>query len=352
MTGVVMADAASPACSPAAAVPVSAKIPVPMIAPMPSAVRSNAVSERFITRSGASDSRISISGLLVLNSEAIGDFRLQAGGHTGFYAAHRLTDTRRPVNVFPPGPGIRRTRALVRPRCACWTRCMGRQWLHAKREVANLQERPGHRQTRQGNHRRRENGRRRSRRQRPPLRRRRKGPRQASPATSSSARSRRAPASAARSSSSSTSSSKATRRTRCRSSSKSSPTTTTAPRPISASSSNGPARRAGQQQVPLRPRRPRRGPTPTRASTSKQPPSKPARNEVEPLSHDENDDIPADGTGARFVTEPTDHHAVSQWLSSNGWTVVTSEIGYVAKNFPELTETHARSRRVPAEPRR
>jgi transcriptional/translational regulatory protein YebC/TACO1 len=33
-------------------------------------------------------------------------------------------------------------------------------------------------------------------------------------------------------------------------------------------------------------------------------------------------------------------HAASTWLSANGWTVVTSEIGYVAKMFPELTEEH------------
>jgi len=31
--------------------------------------------------------------------------------------------------------------------------------------------------------------------------------------------------------------------------------------------------------------------------------------------------------------------AVSKWLSTNGWTVVTCELGYVAKSFPELTET-------------
>jgi len=31
-------------------------------------------------------------------------------------------------------------------------------------------------------------------------------------------------------------------------------------------------------------------------------------------------------------------HTVSQWLSKNGWTVVTSELGYVPKQFPELTE--------------
>ncbi|MGI9086462.1 MAG: YebC/PmpR family DNA-binding transcriptional regulator [Chthoniobacterales bacterium] len=59
---------------------------------------------------------------------------------------------------------------------------------------------------------------------------------------------------------------------------------------------------------------------------------------VEPLTHAENDDIPAETAGARFITEPTDLHAVSQWLAANGWTVVTSELGYVAKNFPELDD--------------
>jgi YebC/PmpR family DNA-binding regulatory protein len=61
-------------------------------------------------------------------------------------------------------------------------------------------------------------------------------------------------------------------------------------------------------------------------------------NEVEPLTHDQNDDIPADQTGARFITERTATAAVTTWLKSNGWNVVTSEIGYVAKNFPTLTE--------------
>ena len=59
---------------------------------------------------------------------------------------------------------------------------------------------------------------------------------------------------------------------------------------------------------------------------------------VEPLTHAENDDIPVGVTGARFMAERADLHAVSQWLAKNGWTVVTSELGYVAKNFPELTE--------------
>ena len=59
---------------------------------------------------------------------------------------------------------------------------------------------------------------------------------------------------------------------------------------------------------------------------------------VEPLTHAENDDIPEGVTGARFIAERADLHTVSQWLAKNGWTVVTSELGYVAKNFPELTE--------------
>jgi YebC/PmpR family DNA-binding regulatory protein len=61
-------------------------------------------------------------------------------------------------------------------------------------------------------------------------------------------------------------------------------------------------------------------------------------NEVEPLAHSQNDDIPEEATGARFITDRTALHAVSQWLSKNGWSVVTSEMGYVPKNYPELTE--------------
>ena len=58
---------------------------------------------------------------------------------------------------------------------------------------------------------------------------------------------------------------------------------------------------------------------------------------VEPLSTDENDDIPEGAIGARFITEPADLHSVSQWLAQNQWTVVTSELAYLPKNFPELT---------------
>lgn len=61
-------------------------------------------------------------------------------------------------------------------------------------------------------------------------------------------------------------------------------------------------------------------------------------NEVQPLTHESNDDIPAESVGARFLTERSEVHAVSQWLSQNGWTVVTSEFGYIPKSYPELGE--------------
>lgn len=61
-------------------------------------------------------------------------------------------------------------------------------------------------------------------------------------------------------------------------------------------------------------------------------------NEFEALSHAQNDDIPEGHAGYRFVTDRTAVHAVSTWLGKNGWTVVTSDIGYVAKQFPELTD--------------
>ncbi len=61
-------------------------------------------------------------------------------------------------------------------------------------------------------------------------------------------------------------------------------------------------------------------------------------NEVESLSAEQNDDIPADAKGARFLTDRAAVHSVSKWLSQNGWTVVTSELGYVPKNYPELND--------------
>ncbi|HEY5893243.1 MAG TPA: YebC/PmpR family DNA-binding transcriptional regulator [Chthoniobacterales bacterium] len=60
--------------------------------------------------------------------------------------------------------------------------------------------------------------------------------------------------------------------------------------------------------------------------------------DFEPLSHEQNDDIPIGALGVRFVTERHATAAVSKWLTDNGWTVVTSELGYIAKQFPDLTE--------------
>ncbi len=61
-------------------------------------------------------------------------------------------------------------------------------------------------------------------------------------------------------------------------------------------------------------------------------------NDFEALTHEQNDDVPDGAAGVRLLTDGSAVHAASQWLSANGWTVVTSEIGYVAKNYPELTD--------------
>ena len=61
-------------------------------------------------------------------------------------------------------------------------------------------------------------------------------------------------------------------------------------------------------------------------------------NEVEPLTHEQNDDIPEGTTGARFICDRASVHTVATWLKNNGWTVVTSELGYVPKQWVELTE--------------
>ena len=61
-------------------------------------------------------------------------------------------------------------------------------------------------------------------------------------------------------------------------------------------------------------------------------------NEFEALSHAQNDDIPEGRSGARFITDRTAVHSVSTWLKQNDWSVITSEIGYLAKSFPELDE--------------
>jgi YebC/PmpR family DNA-binding regulatory protein len=62
-------------------------------------------------------------------------------------------------------------------------------------------------------------------------------------------------------------------------------------------------------------------------------------NEVEPLTPEQNDDIPPGTAGARFLIDRTALHGASKWLSQHGWTVITSELGYVPKNYPELSDS-------------
>jgi YebC/PmpR family DNA-binding regulatory protein len=64
-------------------------------------------------------------------------------------------------------------------------------------------------------------------------------------------------------------------------------------------------------------------------------------NEVEALDHSRNDSIPEGAVGARFITERTAIHAVSTWLRAHGWTVVTSEPGYIANKPVELSPEQA-----------
>lgn len=61
-------------------------------------------------------------------------------------------------------------------------------------------------------------------------------------------------------------------------------------------------------------------------------------NEVEPLFHADNDDIPADRMGAKFTTDRTATGTVAQWLAGHGWTVTTSELGYLAKSKVSLSD--------------
>lgn len=56
---------------------------------------------------------------------------------------------------------------------------------------------------------------------------------------------------------------------------------------------------------------------------------------VEPLEK-----VPEDHTGARFFTDRSDLDAVTGTLRGAGWSVTTSEMGYVPKDFVELAPEH------------
>ncbi len=61
-------------------------------------------------------------------------------------------------------------------------------------------------------------------------------------------------------------------------------------------------------------------------------------NEFETLDHNQNDDVPENHLGVKLLTDLKAVHAVTVWLREHGWTVITSELGYVAKTYPELND--------------
>ena len=50
------------------------------------------------------------------------------------------------------------------------------------------------------------------------------------------------------------------------------------------------------------------------------------------------EDVPEGSQGARFITALKDLDGVSKALKAAGWTLTASEMRYVAKSFPEITE--------------
>ncbi|MCC6232592.1 MAG: YebC/PmpR family DNA-binding transcriptional regulator [Verrucomicrobiales bacterium] len=52
----------------------------------------------------------------------------------------------------------------------------------------------------------------------------------------------------------------------------------------------------------------------------------------------EAEEVPEGEKGARFFTEPKDLAVVTKWLAKAGWKVTASEMRYIGKNGPQLTE--------------
>lgn len=61
-------------------------------------------------------------------------------------------------------------------------------------------------------------------------------------------------------------------------------------------------------------------------------------NDFEKLTSEQNDDIPEGAIGARFLTDRTAVHGVATWLKQHNWSVITAELGYIAKMYPTLDE--------------
>jgi YebC/PmpR family DNA-binding regulatory protein len=62
-------------------------------------------------------------------------------------------------------------------------------------------------------------------------------------------------------------------------------------------------------------------------------------NDFEVLTHDQHEDIPPETAGVRFLTERSAIQTVAAWLKQHGWSVITSELGYHAKTYPELDDS-------------
>jgi YebC/PmpR family DNA-binding regulatory protein len=61
-------------------------------------------------------------------------------------------------------------------------------------------------------------------------------------------------------------------------------------------------------------------------------------NEVEPIPAGSNNDIPENTAPFRFLTDRAETANATRWLAANGWTIVTSELGHVARQFPDLDD--------------
>ena len=58
--------------------------------------------------------------------------------------------------------------------------------------------------------------------------------------------------------------------------------------------------------------------------------------ELEPL---EDEEVPEGRKGIRFITGIKDLDTVSKALKQAGWTIISAELRYLAKNFPPLDES-------------
>jgi YebC/PmpR family DNA-binding regulatory protein len=61
-------------------------------------------------------------------------------------------------------------------------------------------------------------------------------------------------------------------------------------------------------------------------------------NDFQILTSEENDDIPSEASGTKFICDRSAIHQVSKWLTANGWKVITAEQGFLPKLFPQLNE--------------